>query len=474
MLDFGKPATSGWGKLASIRIHDASAGMPPMLRLKYCAWLACAASGLLAPPGRAGDSGETVTLSENWSVHGQGTLVYQGYPSYHAAFSGPNSLAPNSQAKETSDLTLYLGVRLFDNLAFYVNPEADQGFGLSDTLGMAGFASGEAYKVGEYNPYYRTPRAFFRYVQNLGGELETDEPDANQLGGSHSHDNLTFTFGKFGVPDIFDTNKYAHDPRGDFLNWTIVEAGAFDYPADAWGFAYGGAAEWTQSWWTLRAGLFDLSRYPNATAMTRGLGQFSIITEGEERHELWHQPGTVKLTFFVNRGRMGSYGAADALGEETDSAPNTALVRQFTSRAGGALNVQQQIQGDLGAFLRVSFNNGNEETFEFTDANRSVSGGLSLQGSKWGRPNDTVGLAGVINGISPAAQRYFAAGGLGVLVGDGALPRYGVEKIVETYYSAQLAHWAVLSLDYQFVNNPAYNPERGPISIFALRVHLEF
>ena len=439
-------------------------------------WAAAAGFGLLVTPfpGQAQDSGKTRPDIEDWSVHGQSTFVYQGYPTYHAAFSGPNSLAPNSQAKETFDATLFLGVRLFDNLAFYANPEIDQGFGLSNTVGAAGFTSGEAYKVGEYHPYYRMPRAFFHYVYDLGGEVETDSPDANLLAGSHSHDNLTFLLGKFGVPDVFDTNPYAHDPRADFLNWTIVDAGAFDYAADAWGFTYGGVAEWTQSWWTLRAGLFDLSRRPNATVLTRDLGQFSIVTEGEERHELWHQPGAVKLLFFVNRGRMGSYGDAIALGEASDSTPDTSLVRRFTSRAGGAINVQQQIHGDLGAFLRLSLNNGNEETFEFTDVNRSVSGGLSLQGSRWGRPDDTVGLAGVVNGISPAAQRYLAAGGLGVLVGDGALPRYGVEKILETYYSARLAHWAAVSFDYQFVDNPAYNPMRGPISVFAIRGHVEF
>jgi high affinity Mn2+ porin len=433
-----------------------------------CLWI------LLATPFLAHAQESDKPQTENWSVHGQSTFVYQGYPSYHAAFSGTNSLPPNSQARETLDATLFLGVRLFGNLAFFADPEIDQGYGLGNTLGVAGFTSAEAYRVGEYHPYYRMPRAFFHYVYDLGGEIENESPDANLLAGSHTHDNLTFLLGKVGVPDIFDTNQYAHDPRADFLNWAIIDAGAFDYAADAWGFTYGGAAVWTQSWWTLRAGVFDLSRVPNSTTLTRGLGQFSVITEGEERHQLWRQPGFVKLLFFLNRGRMGSYGDAVALAEESGSPPNTADVRRFTSRAGVAVNVQQQLHGDLGAFLRIGFNNGNEEAFEFTDINRSVSGGLSLQGSRWGRPDDTVGLAGVVNGISPAAERYFAAGGLGVLVGDGALPRYGVEKILETYYSAKLARWAAISVDYQLVDNPAYNPLRGPISVFAIRGHVEF
>jgi high affinity Mn2+ porin len=430
---------------------------------------------LLALAPRVGaDTDKTVTLAEDWSLHGQSTLVWQANPGFHADFSGPNSLTPQSQDKETFDLTLFLGARLWRNLAFYANPEVDQGYGLSNTLGVAGFPSAEAYKVGEYHPYYRMPRAFFRYVQDLGGEVEADAAGANQLAGTHTHDNLTFTFGKFGVPDVFDTNKYAHDPRADFLNWTIIESGAFDYAADAWGFSYGAVAEWTQSRWTLRAGVFDLSRQPNSTELTRGLGQFQMVTEAEERHELWKQPGAVKLLFFANRGNMGSYGDALAQAAASGGPPNTASVRRYDTRAGGGINLQQQLAPDLGAFLRASLNDGSKEAFEFTDVNRSLSGGLSLQGTHWNRANDTVGISAVVNTINQPARQYLAAGGLGILVGDGALPRYGPEKILETYYSVYLAEWANVSLDYQFVDNPAYNPERGPVSVFALRLHAEF
>lgn len=415
-----------------------------------------------------------MTLSENWSVHGQATVVLQGYPAFHAEFSGANSLTPDAQHRETSDATLFLGARLIDGLAFYADPEVDQGFGLSNTLGVAGFTSGEAYKVGEDAPYFRLPRAFFRYVADLGGDAVADSPGANQLAGSHRQDNLTITAGKFGIPDIFDTNKYAHDPRGDFLNWSVIESGAFDYAADSWGFTYGAAAEWTQSWWSLRAGVFDLSREPNSPHLVHGFGQFSVVTEAEERHEWREQPGAVKLLFFANRAYMGGYDDAVALGQQTGTTPSTARVRRYATRPGGAVNVQQQVHPDLGLFLRASINDGSKETYDFTDVNRSLSAGLSLQGAKWGRPNDVVGLAGVINGISSAARGYFAAGGLGVLVGDGALPSYGSEKIVETYYSFSIAGWATLSLDYQFVDNPAYNALRGPISVFAVRAHAEF
>ena len=136
--------------------------------------------------------------------------------------------------------------------------------GLSNTLGIAGFPSGEAYKIGMADPYLRLPRAFFRYTLGLGGAAQTIEPGLNQLAGTRQADNVIVTVGRFSVVEIFDTNIYAHDPRSDFLNWSIIDAGAFDYAADSWGYTYGVTVEWTQSWWTLRQGLFNLSRVPNS------------------------------------------------------------------------------------------------------------------------------------------------------------------------------------------------------------------
>ena len=210
-----------------------------------------------------------IITPERWSVHGQFTDVTQWHPSFTAPYSGQNSLDSRSNHADTNDLTLYAGIRLWQEGGIYLNPEIDEGFGLNDTLGMAGFPSGEAYKVGKPYPYLRLPRAFFRQVIDLGGARQNIEPAANQLAGYMSANNITLTVGKFSVVDIFDTNAYAHDPRSDFLNWSVVDAGAFDYAADSWGYTYGMAAEWTQSWWTLRGGLFDLSKIPTASTWRR-------------------------------------------------------------------------------------------------------------------------------------------------------------------------------------------------------------
>jgi high affinity Mn2+ porin len=175
---------------------------------------------------------------------------------------------------------------------------------------------------------------------------------------------------------------------------------------------------------------------------------------------------------FVNRGRMADYSDAVQLAQQTGGTPDVALVRHYSSRPGGALNLEQEIASGLGGFARVSGNDGSKEAYEFTEINESVSAGLSLNGDRWHRANDTVGLAGVVNWLSGDARNYFAAGGLGILIGDGRL-NYGTEKILEVYYSAAVVDHLTLGLDYQYIGNPAYNRDRGPVSVFGLRVHAE-
>ena len=411
---------------------------------------------------------------ETWSLHAQFTNVWQYHPAFRSGVLGPNSLDPGSRGNETIDLTLFAGVRVFDNVELYIDPEVDQGFGLSNTIGVAGFPSGEAYKVGKSTPYFRLQRLFGRVTFDLGGEAQDIAPGPNQLGGSTTANNIVVTLGKISVGDIFDTNAYVHDPRADFLNWSLIDSGAFDYAADAWGYSYGATAEWTQDWWTARLGLFDLSRVPNSTELETSFGQFELDGEIEARHTLLGAPGKVKLLGFLNRGRMGAYSDAVVLGIATHAVPDTALVRHYASRAGAALNVEQQIDDDLGLFLRASLNDGSKEAYEFTEINRSLAVGASLKGSDWGRPNDTVGLAAVTNGLSHAGQRYFAAGGLGILIGDGSLAHYNNEDILEVYYSAAATDWLSVSADYQWISNPAYNATRGPVSVLGLRLHAAY
>jgi high affinity Mn2+ porin len=409
----------------------------------------------------------------DWSAHGQVTFVDQYHPAFRSPYQGANSLSPKSVGDETFDATAFLGLRVWDGGEIYADPEIDQGFGLSNTLGVAGFPSGEAYKVGKVDPYFRLQRLFFRQSFDLGGDSSKLEDGQNQVAGTRTADSLVITAGKMSVTDVFDTNAYAHDPKGDFLNWSLIDAGAFDYAADAWGYSYGVTAELTKDWWTLRTGLFDLSRVPNSTQLENDFSQFEIVVEAEARHDLFGREGKIKVLGFVNRGRMGSYRDAIALGEATGTTPDTALVRRYSSRPGGSINIEQPLTDDLGLFSRLSLDDGSKEAYEFTEIDRSATLGVSLKGVDWGRKDDTVGFAGVVNAISDSAQSYFAAGGLGILIGDGRLPHYGTEDILETYYNAGVTSWLNTSLDYQFIVNPAYNRDRGPVSVFALRLHAQ-
>ena len=430
------------------------------------------------PPSMVGKAPTAPDL-DNINFHGQSTFVEQVLPAFRSPFAGTNSLPGRGEGRETVDATLYAGVRPWQGAEFWIDPEIDQGFGLADTHGAAGFPSAEAFKLGASYPYARVQRYFVRQTIDLGGDSQKVNADLNQFAGTQTANRLVLTVGKFTITDIFDTNKYANNPKGDFLNWSIINAGTFDYAGDGWGFTYGAAAEWYQGRWTLRGGVFDLTVTPAGGVSPGGanldptLDQFQLVGEIERRHELWDQPGALKITGFLSRGRAGEFADAVALAATTGGPADINAVRTYTSRPGVSLNLQQQVTETVGVFARAGWANGNVEPWDFTDIDSTISGGVSLTGKQWGRPNDTVGIAGALNGISAGHAAFLNDGGLGILVGDGKLPHPGPEQIIETYYKFSLDPWSV-TLDYQFIGNPAYNRDRGPASVFGLRLHAQF
>jgi high affinity Mn2+ porin len=424
---------------------------------------------------------------DNLSIHGQTTFVEQGTPAFRSPYLGPNSLQGASNGRETVDATLFVGVRLWRGAELWVNPEIDQGHGLAETHGVAGFPSAEAYKFGADDPYARVQRYFVRQTIDLGGGTQKVDADVNVFAGSQTANRLVVWAGKFSVVDVFDTNKYANNPKTDFLNWSVVNAGTFDYAGDAWGYSYAAAAEWYQGIFTLRGGVFDMSAVPAEAAnsapaygLDQTLSQQEFIGEIEERHELWGQPGKLKITGFVIHGRMGDFSEALAMaatpGNPNFGNPSGAIAadRTYRYRPGVSLNLEQQVNDMLGVFARAGWSDGNVEPWDFTDIDRTVQAGVSIGGKQWGRPDDTIGVAGVINGLAPAHIAYFAAGGTGILIGDGQLPSYGLEQILETYYSYAITPTTKVSADYQFIANPAYNTQRGPVNVFAGRFHTAY
>ena len=412
--------------------------------------------------------------SLDWNVHGQTTIIGQGYPSFRSPYEGPNSLTGNRQIKNTSSATAFVGVRLPQGTEFYVNPELMQGGGLSDTFGLGGYSNGEAQKSGFPVPRANIARAFFKHTFGLGGEQETFADGANQLAGKQDVSRITVAAGKFSVIDYFDGNVYSHDPRKDFLNWNMYCCGSYDLTMDKVGYTWGAYAELNQKYWAFRTGYFLLPTVSNVNTFDTHIperGQY--LAELELRYSLWSQPGKLRLMGYLSRGNAGSYAAAVALPLTSPDYPDIALTRRPRNNPGFVVNIEQAINDDLGVFSRASLGSGRTEKMGWTDCDVSFSLGTVLKGTSWGRPDDRIGVGGAVNGLSPQARSYFAAGGLGILIGDGQL-NYRTERALEVFYAYAVNAHLNVTLDYQFISNPAYNADRGPVSIFSGRMHAEF
>jgi high affinity Mn2+ porin len=410
----------------------------------------------------------------SWNVHGQLTYIEQGYPAFRSPYQGTNSLAGANQIQNTASATAFVGYRPRDGTEIYINPELMQGFGLSNTLGIAGFPSGEAQKSEFPVPRIDIARVFVRQTFGLGGEQEAIEDGPNQLAGKQDISRITVTAGRFAVIDVFDGNLYSHDPRVDFFNWNMYCCGSYDLTMDKVGYTWGASAELNQKFWAIRAGYFVVPAVSNSDNYdTHILERGEYIGELELRYSLFSQPGKLRLMGWANIANMGSYADALAMPVTTPNFPDITLTRQVRGNYGFVANVEQAITPDLGIFSRASWSPGLVEIIGWTDCDESLSFGAVLKGTAWGRPDDRIGVGGLVEGLSPTARAFFAAGGLGILIGDGQL-NYRPEQILEAYYSYSLNKWAALTFDYQLVANPAYNADRGPVSIFAGRLHAQF
>jgi high affinity Mn2+ porin len=412
----------------------------------------------------------------SWEIHGQTAFVFQGYPPFAAAYTGAQSLPPGGQSRETWAVSAYLGVRLWEGGELYYSPELLQGFGLAQTQGAAGFPNGEAQRAFPY-PRYSTSRLFLRQTFGLGGEREKVESDIDQLFGERDISRVTITAGRYAVQDIFDNNAYANDPRVDFLNFSIWAAGAFDYAADSVGYTWGVTGELNGPYWTTRLGYFLEPAFQDTNVFdTAVFSRGGYIGELELRYAPYERPGAVRIGAWLNSAFAGSYNAAVALAAVSPGlSPNDTitLTRQGRTKYGFYVNFDQALTDNVGAFGRFSWNDGRIEVMSFTDITSSVSGGLSIKGTPWGRPNDTIGIAGAVNWISADLATYLANGGLGIMIGDGALT-YASEAVAETYYSLQVAKGLYVTADYQFLANPAYNAVRGPVHVFSGRLMAKF
>lgn len=428
---------------------------------------------------------DSETREQLWNWHVQNTEIVQGYPGFSSRYSGPNSLPSGGQTRESVSLDIMAGVRLWRGAEAHLDGMMWQGFGINNTRGIDGFPNGEAFRLGSAVPNGAITRLFIRQTIGLGGEQEDVPDDQLTLADKHDISRLTFTLGRMSAKDVFDNNAYANDPRTQFMNWALMANEAWDYPADAIGYTTGLAVELNQPKWALRYGLFQVPRVSNGlTAEDRifkwpydssaqdgpPLKAWGMVMELERRYSVNNHLGAVRLLAYLNRAHMGSYQAA------VDSPIRPAEIeatRDFRYKYGFGLNIEQEVAKNIGLFSRLGWSDGQNEAWVFSDVDYTSTAGISIKGEKWRRPNDTFGLAGVLNGITPDHQKFLGAGGVGILAGDGDLS-YGWEKILETYYDFQMWKPVHASLDYQFISNPAFNRERGPVHVFGVRLHWEY
>lgn len=420
-------------------------------------------------------AGHAQDVPEETSAKFQATYVWQRKSPFDAPYSGPHSLSPDREKSYSLTATAALGTRIWRGGEFYFDPEVAQGVPLSGLTGLGGFTNGEIARTSGPSATFYRARLFARQTWGFGGGSEKLESDANQLAGSVDRRRLVLTAGNFSVLDIFDDNSFSHDPRTQFLNWSLMTHGAYDFAADARGYSWGFVLEFLHDDWKLRAGRLIQPKEPNQLALDpRIFKHYGDQIEIERAYTLAEQPGKLRFLAFRNVARMARYQDALDLAAQTGGAPDINAVRTAERvKHGVGLNFEQEISANVGLFGRASWADGQTETYAFTEIDRSISGGVSLKGGTLGRPRDTLGIAWVRNSLSTAHRDYLAAGGLGFFLGDGALS-YRAETILEAYYSLNAAKDTSFSADFQRISNPGYNADRGPATVVSARLHYGF
>jgi len=417
--------------------------------------------------------------TENFSFHAQSTYINQKHNDFYSPYNSANSLLSRSEGSDGRSYsltgTIYLGARLWDNTEVYYNPEMFSGTPFTGSLvGLGGFQNGELQKGAFAPPIYYTARAYVKQTFQFGGEREYLDSSANQLAGYVDTNRLVISVGKFNTLDFFDDNTYSHDPRVEFQNFSLFSMGAYNYAADTKGFTFGIVAEWFKDDWLFKVARLAMPKVPNTADLDYSLqDNYGDQAEVSHQHILFGQPGVARFLVFRANAFMSTYQDAIDLGVRTSTTPDILSTRYgYQSLSGYGLNIEQALSKDVGFFARWSWNTGNTET-QTLDISQSLSGGFSIKGSSWGRPEDTIGIGYAINGISASEIDYLNRGGLTAFIGDGNL-QYDREKIFEAFYSIKAHKYLYLTADYQRIENPAFNSARGPINIFGIRAHAEF
>jgi hypothetical protein len=418
---------------------------------------------------------------------------------FHAPYTNlggsSNSLLPDFETSFTGTFTIYGGVKLWHGGELYIAPELVSERPLSGLHGLGSTIQNfELQKGGTPTPIVYIGRGYLQQTIGLGGETEHVVSNPLALAKMQDRRRLVLSVGRFSVLDLFDKNSYAGDLRRQLFNMAFMTYAAYDFAADTRGYTYGAIAELYLDDWTIRAGRALPPTVPNGADIDFHFWKYyGDQIELEHFHEVRGQRGAVRILGFHNRENMGSFddailafqadpsmNAAECAsaglyhyGSTNPNAPDLCWVRKPSDKLGIGINVEQAITSDLGVFLRAMYNDGDTEVYAFTPTDRSISFGVLAGGKPWCRRNDYAGAGFGAGGISQSHANYLALGGVDGFVGDGRLSR-GTEIVAEAFYGANLSSSIWLSADYQFIVHPAFNVDRGPLSILQARFHAEF
>jgi high affinity Mn2+ porin len=406
----------------------------------------------------------------------QGNFIRQQEPAFYAKYSGPNSFGPNAEHATSLLETLYTGFQITNQLEILCDVESAGGGGLSNALGIAGFTNVDVVRnptLGE-EPY--VSRVMLHYTVPLSKETIETTRNPLSLALTVPVRRLEIRLGKMSTVDFFDLNSAGSDSHLQFMNWSIVNNGAYDYAADTRGYTYGLVVEYYAKSWAARFGEMLMPTVANGIQLDWNIARARGENFEAEFHPslLGDKASILRALAFVNHANMGSYrDAINGYLSGKDPVPDVTLYRkQGRVKYGFGLNAEQELSSLWRAFGRLGWNDGANESFAYTEIDRTAEIGTDFRGTPWRRSQDKVGAAFVANGISGDHRRYLALGGLGFILGDGGL-NYGLEKIFETYYTAHIWRGLSAAFDYQHVTDPGYNRDRGPVDVFSVRVHFE-
>jgi high affinity Mn2+ porin len=413
-------------------------------------------------------------LPERFNLYYQATSIGQHHDRFYSPYEGPLSLLGHPETEVSLTTTLYFGMNLGNYTQIHFDPEMAGGRGFSNVDGLANPTNGELPRVASATPKPYIARLFITHDFALGSEKESVASDADQLAGPRPIKRYTITVGRFSLTDYFDDNRYTHDPRSQFMGWAVMYNGAWDYAADTRGYTWGWVHELHMRNWSFRyASAFEPKVANGSQFDRRILRDRGDQFEGELRYKAFSHPGAVRGLTYFNHTDSGSYGAALQLAAATHTTPSVLnVLHSGTLKYGFGVSADQEIKKHFGVFMRLGWGDGKTEDFAFTAIDRLATGGISISGAPWKRPDDTVASEFTAVGISAVHALYLSDGGLDFLLGDGRL-NYAPEMTWESYYNAHLYKWFYAGIDAQYITNPAYNHDRGPLWVFSLRLHVE-